>query len=119
MTAPPRHRRRPARRVTHLSGDRHGRELRIHHPHHAATTTTIPPGPQPGQPSTGPYELYCPGTPVGNIALNNVTTPATIPTLSPGRVTVVRGLTNFQTQLNLPASITSAAAGAGQLGDHG
>ncbi len=68
--------------------------------------TTIPPGGQ----VTGPYELYCPGTPVGNIALNNVTTTASIPTLSVGQSFEA---TNFQTQLNLPASITSAAAALG------
>ncbi len=68
--------------------------------------TTSPPGGQ----VTGPYELYCPGTPVGNIALNNVTTTASLPTLSVGQSFEATG---FQTQLNLPSSITSAAAALG------
>ena len=68
--------------------------------------TTVPPGQV-----TGAYELYCPGTPVGNIVLNNVTTSASIPS------TVDQGqqfqATNFQTNLNLPSSIVSAAAALG------
>ena len=70
------------------------------------TTPTVPPGQ-----TTGAYELYCPGTPVGNIALNNVTTTASIP----GALTVGQQFeaTNFQTNLNLPQSIASAAAALG------
>ena len=41
------------------------------------TTLAPPPGQQPGT-ATGPYELYCPGSPVGNIVLNDTTTTATI-----------------------------------------
>ncbi|HVA04822.1 MAG TPA: DUF6801 domain-containing protein [Acidimicrobiales bacterium] len=68
--------------------------------------TTIPPGQV-----TGAYELYCPGTPVGNIVLNDVTTTASIPSaLAVGQSFEA---TNFQTQLNLPSSIASAAAALG------
>jgi len=74
------------------------------------TTTTPPTTPPPGQ-TTGAYELYCPGTPVGNIALNNVTTTASIPaSLAVGQQFEA---TNFQTNLNLPSSIVSAAAALG------
>ncbi len=74
------------------------------------TTTTPPPTVPPGQ-TTGAYELYCPGTPVGNIVLNNVTTTASIPSsLTVGQQFEA---TNFQTNLNLPSSIVSAAAALG------
>ena len=70
---------------------------------------TPPPTVPPGQP--GAYELFCPGTPVGNIALNNVSTTASIPSgLSTGQQFEA---TNFQTNLNLPSSIVSAAAALG------
>ncbi len=70
------------------------------------TPVTIPPGAP-----TGSYELYCPGTPVGNIVLNDVTTTASIPTdLSPGQGFSV---SNFQTEVGLPSSIVSAAAALG------
>ena len=70
------------------------------------TPTTIPPG------SAGPYELYCPGTPVGNIALNDVTTTATI---SPADLTMGEefNVTGYQTTVDLPSSIVSAAAALG------
>ncbi len=70
------------------------------------TPVTVPPGGL-----TGPYELYCPGTPVGNIALNDVTTSASIPaSLSSGQSF---SATDFQTQVSLPSSIVSAAAALG------
>jgi len=73
--------------------------------------TTPSPTPQPGFALTGPYELYCPETPVGNIALNDVTTTASIPTvLAVGQSFEA---SDFQTQLSLPASITAAAAALG------
>ena len=70
------------------------------------TPTTVPPG------SAGPYELYCPGTPVGNIALNDVVTAATI---SPADLTMGEqfNVTDYQTTVDLPASIVSAAAALG------
>jgi len=70
------------------------------------TPTPVPPG------SAGPYELYCPGTPVGNIALNDVTTTATI---SPADLTLGEefNVTGYQTTVDLPSSIVSAAAALG------
>ena len=70
----------------------------------SATTTTAPP-----QSLTGAYELYCPGTPVGNIALNDAVTSAT---LSPSAPTSGQSfsITGYQTVVNLPASLASAAA---------
>jgi hypothetical protein len=74
-----------------------------------AGPVTPPPTVPPGQP--GAFELFCPGTPVGNIALNNVSTTASIPSgLSTGQQFEA---TNFQTNLNLPSSIVSAAAALG------
>ncbi len=75
------------------------------------TTTPGPPPTIPPGGTTGPYELYCPGTPVGNIALNGVTTTASIPTgLSAGQTF---NASNFQTQVTIPSSIASAAAALG------
>jgi len=68
---------------------------------------TTPPPPTTG--GTGPYELYCPGTPVGTVALNDATTTATLSPVDPttGQQFYVTG---YQTTVNLPASIVSAAA---------
>jgi hypothetical protein len=68
------------------------------------TTTTAPP-----TTITGAYELYCPGTPVGNIALNDAVTSAT---LSPAAPTAGQSfsVTGYQTVVNLPSSLASAAA---------
>jgi hypothetical protein len=71
----------------------------------------VPPPPTPpGAP--GEYELYCPGTPVGNIALNDVNTTGTITPAdpSPGEQFNVTG---YQSTINLPASIAAAAAALG------
>ena len=59
-----------------------------------------------------PYELYCPGTPVGNIALNNATTSGTITPASPASGAQFN-VTNYQTVVNVPASLVSAAAALG------
>ena len=58
--------------------------------------------------ASGPYELYCPGTPVGNVVLNDATTSGT---LSPAAPTSGQqfSLTGYQTVVNLPASLASAA----------
>ena len=80
-----------------------------------ATTTTEAPTSTttstPGTPTTvtGAYELYCPGTPVGNVVLNDAVTSAT---LSPAAPTVGQSfsLTGYQTVVNLPSSLASAAA---------
>jgi len=75
------------------------------------TTPSTPPSTIPPGGTTGPYELYCPGTPVGNIALNDVTTTASIPSdLSSGQTF---NASNFQTQVTIPSSIASAAAALG------
>ncbi|HLX88086.1 MAG TPA: hypothetical protein VKR22_06480 [Acidimicrobiales bacterium] len=59
-----------------------------------------------------PYELFCPGTPVGSIALNGVVTTASITPASPasgGQFSV----SNYQTTVNLPAAIVTAAQALG------
>jgi hypothetical protein len=58
------------------------------------------------------YELYCPGTPVGNIVLNGVTTSGTITPASPAAGTQFN-LTNYQSLVSLPSSIASAAQALG------
>jgi hypothetical protein len=58
------------------------------------------------------YELYCPGTPVGNIVLNNVVTTGTITPAAPAAGSTFN-LTNDQTTVSLPTSIVSAAAALG------
>ncbi|MGA2521766.1 MAG: hypothetical protein ABSG81_13245 [Acidimicrobiales bacterium] len=67
------------------------------------TTTTTP-----STALTGPYELYCPGTPVGDVALNGAETSAT---LSPASPTAGQSfsVTGYQTTVNLPQSLASAA----------
>jgi len=61
---------------------------------------------------TGPYELYCPGTPVGTVVLNDAVTSATLSPASPtpGQAFSVSG---YQTVVNLPQSLASAAAAVG------
>lgn len=61
---------------------------------------------------TGPYELYCPHTPVGDLVFNDVTTSATITpsTLSAGGQFQV---TDYQTDIPVPSGAVSAAAGLG------
>ncbi|HML01665.1 MAG TPA: hypothetical protein VK428_15895 [Acidimicrobiales bacterium] len=61
---------------------------------------------------TSSYELYCPGTPVGNIALNNVVTTGTITPASPAAGSTFN-LTNYQTTVSVPSSLVSAAAALG------
>jgi len=70
----------------------------------ATTTTTT------GTTSlTGPYEIYCPGTPIGSIAINNVTTQASLTPSSPTSGQTFN-VTGYQTSVTLPASLASAAA---------
>jgi len=61
---------------------------------------------------TQPYELYCPGTPVGTIALNDVVTTGTITpaTLSSG---TQFHLSNYDTKVSLPKSIAAASQALG------
>ena len=91
-------------------------------------TNAIPPGtpispviassgqapPPPTEAVTGPYELYCPHTPVGDLVFNGVTTSATVASgLAAGATFQV---TNYQTQIPLPAGVAQAAAGLGNSG---
>jgi hypothetical protein len=59
-----------------------------------------------------PFEEYCPGTPVGDIALNNATATATITPASPASGQQFN-VTNFQVTVNLPSNIVGAAAALG------
>ena len=67
--------------------------------------------------STG-YELYCPGTPVGTIALNDVITTATITPAAPAAGSTFQ-VTNWQTKVTLPSSIVGAAAALGNAAIQG
>lgn len=58
------------------------------------------------------YELYCPGSPVGNIVLNDVVTTGTISPPAPAAGQQF-SVTGYQTTLDLPSSIVSAAAALG------
>ena len=58
------------------------------------------------------YELYCPGTPVGNIVLNDVDTTGTITPPAPAAGQSF-SVTGYRTTLDLPSSIVSAAAALG------
>jgi hypothetical protein len=58
---------------------------------------------------TASYELYCPGTPVGNVVLNGAVTTGTLTPASPSSGSTFN-LTNYQTVVNLPASLAGAAA---------
>jgi hypothetical protein len=62
--------------------------------------------------NTSPYELYCPGSPVGNLVLNGVVTSGTISPADPAPGTPFH-VTGYQTTLTLPNSIVSAAAALG------
>lgn len=62
--------------------------------------------------NSSPYELYCPGTPVGTVVLNNVVTTATITPASPSAGSQFN-VTNYQTQANIPSSLATAAAALG------
>ena len=75
------------------------------------SATVVPPPPtRPGGP--GAYELYCPNTPVGNIVLNDVNTTGTITPADPAPGEQFN-VTGYQSTINLPASIASAAAALG------
>jgi hypothetical protein len=71
-----------------------------------ATTAT------PAYADSSSYEVYCPGTPVGNIALNGAVTTGTITPASPATGATFN-LTNNATAVNLPSAIVSAAAALG------
>ena len=61
---------------------------------------------------TRAYELYCPGTPVGDIVLNDVVTSGTLSPPHPGAGEHFR-VTNYQTTITFPNSIASAAQALG------
>jgi len=90
--------------------------LSVHYPEASpvepvlATATATMPAPQPG--GLGAYELYCPGTPVGNVVLNDVTTSGTITPADPAAGEQFN-LTGFQVTLDLPSQIVTAAAALG------
>jgi hypothetical protein len=58
------------------------------------------------------YELYCPGTPVGNLVFNDVVTTGTISPSAPAAGEHFQ-LTGYQTTLVLPSSVVGAAAALG------
>src|ERR1019366_9342852 len=74
--------------------------------------TTTPPTTVPPTSPTGPYELYCPGSPVGDLVLNDTTTTATITpsTLAQGQQFQLAGL---QTQFSIPQAVAQQAEGLG------
>ena len=78
----------------------------------ATGTSPLPPPPPPGSGESGPYELYCPDTPIGNVTLNNATTSGTLSPADPASGQQFN-LTGFQTQVPIPSSIASAAAALG------
>ena len=64
------------------------------------------------QSGTGAYEFYCPGTPVGNIVLNDVETTGTLDPVSPAPDQQFN-LIGYSTTVTLPNAIASAAAALG------
>jgi hypothetical protein len=54
------------------------------------------------------YELYCPGTPVGNVVLNDVMVTGSMSPSSPAAGQSFT-LSNFQVKANIPAGLASAA----------
>ncbi|HTZ10006.1 MAG TPA: hypothetical protein VMB72_13095, partial [Acidimicrobiales bacterium] len=79
---------------------------------------TTAPAPPPPQGTSGPYELYCPGTPVGDVALNDVVSSASLSPAdpAPGQQFSVTG---YQVSLALPAQIVTAAAALGNVAIQG
>jgi hypothetical protein len=61
---------------------------------------------------TQPYELYCPGTPVGDVVINGVTTTGTITPASPAAGGTFN-VTNYQTNAAIPTSLVTAAQALG------
>ena len=65
-----------------------------------------------------PYELYCPGTPVGTIALNNVTATGSISPSTPA-VGSTFNLANYQANVTIPENIVAAAQALGNTAING
>jgi hypothetical protein len=78
----------------------------------ATGTASYPPPPPPGPGGATPYELYCPGTPVGNVVLNDVSSTGTLSPADPAAGAQFN-LTDYQSQVPIPAAIASAAAALG------
>ncbi|HYA69665.1 MAG TPA: hypothetical protein VED63_13115, partial [Acidimicrobiales bacterium] len=62
--------------------------------------------------TTPPYEEFCPGTPVGDIAINGAVTTGTITPASPASGATFN-VTNYQTTLTIPSAISQASAALG------
>ncbi|MGA2036165.1 MAG: hypothetical protein ABSH04_01080, partial [Acidimicrobiales bacterium] len=76
----------------------------------SATTSTTPPA-VPG-PQTGAYELSCPGSPIGNVVLNDTVTTASLspPDPSEGQTFAITG---YQTQISVPQAMLQLFEGVG------
>jgi hypothetical protein len=75
----------------------------------SSTTTTPPPA---SGPQTGAYELSCPGSPIGNVVLNDTVTTAS---LSPSDLSMGQtfAITGYQTQISVPQAILQLFEGVG------
>ncbi len=62
--------------------------------------------------TSAPYELYCPGTPVGDIILNNATTSGVITPAAPAAGSTF-SITDYQTIVNVPFALVTASAALG------
>lgn len=80
----------------------------------ATGTASFPPPPPPGPGGSTPYELYCPGTPVGSIVLNNVSSTGSLSPANPAAGDQFN-LTDYQSQVPLPANIVNAASALGNV----
>jgi hypothetical protein len=69
-------------------------------------------GSPPAAADSSGFELYCPGTPVGDVVLNNVVVTGSISPAAPSAGQAF-SLTNFQVQANIPSSLASAAQALG------
>ena len=67
---------------------------------------------------TAPFELYCPGTPVGTIVLNGAVVTGKISPAAPASGTQFN-LTGFQTTVTLPAAIAQATQALGNTAVQG
>jgi hypothetical protein len=61
---------------------------------------------------TAAYELYCPGSPIGNLVINNVITTGTMSPSAPARGHAF-SITGYQTVFSIPAEIAEAAQALG------
>jgi hypothetical protein len=61
---------------------------------------------------TTAYELYCPGTPVGNVVMNGVVTTGTMAPVKP-KSGHTFSITGYQTTVPIPVALVSASAALG------